>query len=104
MVVFLLPLAHFLIAHGGVAHGSAVIASHAGAGAGVAHAGGLNINHIITHYGKAELTGQMKVKAREFARKHCSNREDLEFVLSVIDRYRTVGDVIQVLKNSGRIS
>jgi hypothetical protein len=98
----LIPLAHVLITHGGLAHAGAI---HAGAGAGVAHAGGsMNINHIIAHYGKAELTGQMKAKAREFARANCRDRDDLEFILSVIDRCRTVGDVFQVLKKSGRLS
>jgi hypothetical protein len=98
----LIPLAHVLITHGGLAHAGAI---HAGAGAGVAHAGGgMNINHIIAHYGKAELTGQMKSKAREFARANCRDRGDLEYILSVIDRCRTVGDVIQVLKKSGRLS
>ena len=106
----LIPLAKILIAHGGAAHATATAAAHAGAvhagaGAGLLHAGGgVNMQQIVLHYGKNQMTGQMRAKAREFARANCKNRDDLEFILRVIDTYNTVGEVVQVLQRSGRLN
>ena len=92
MVVFLVPLAHFLLTHGGIT---------AVAHAGVAH---MSAAQIAKHYGKTVLTNQVKRKAREYANEHMKNKlSDREYstVLSVIETSETIGQVIDTLSRLG---
>lgn len=91
MVVFLIPLAHFMIAHGGIT------AAHAG----IAH---MSAAQIAKNYGKILLTNQVKRKAREYVNENLKSRlspREYSTVMNVIETSETIGQVIDTLSRLG---